>query len=61
MTEKLKEEKQISIKDVLFKLQKLEGFIRKAERRISSHEKKLARLRKELKSEIKSIKERLTV
>jgi predicted nucleic acid-binding Zn-ribbon protein len=55
----LQEEKELTIKDVVFKVQKLEGYIKKAERRVKSNEKKLERLRKELRSEIKSIKTRL--
>jgi predicted nucleic acid-binding Zn-ribbon protein len=59
MTEYLQEEEKVSIKDILSKVQKLEGYIKKAERRIASHEKQLARLRSELKSEIRSLKEKV--
>ena len=53
------EENKLSVKDVMLKVQKLEGYIKKAERRIASHEKQLARLRSELKSEIRSLKEKV--
>jgi len=59
VTEKLQEETKISVKDLRIKIQKLEGYIRRAERRLSAHEKKLAKLREELKAEIKILKERL--
>jgi len=55
----LQEENTVSISDLLTKIHKLEVFVKKAERRISSHEKKLSRLKKDLQSEIKNLKKRM--
>lgn len=52
----LEEEQQLTVKDIVSKLQRLEAYVKKTEQRISSHEKKLARLKDELKKELKSIK-----
>ena len=61
MTEKLKEEiKEVSVQDLLVKIHKLEIFVKRAERRIASHERKLDGLKKDLKNEIKNLKKRLT-
>ncbi len=56
MIEALKETDQLSEKDFLLKIQKLEGYIRRAERRIDAHEKKLAKMREEQKVEIQTLK-----
>lgn len=56
MTEALKETDELSEKDFLLKIQKIEGYIRRAERRIESHEKKLAKMREEQKVEIQTLK-----
>lgn len=55
----LEEETRISADDLLFKVKKLEGYIKRAERRLTTHEKKLAKLREELKKEIRLLKERI--
>jgi len=59
MSRLLEEETKLSTKDLLFKVQKLDGYIKKIERRIGSHERKLARLREELKKELKLLKEKI--
>jgi predicted nucleic acid-binding Zn-ribbon protein len=59
MENKLQEEKEISLKDIAVKVTRLEMYIKKAERRIASHEKKISLLRKELKHEVRKLKERL--
>lgn len=55
----LEEETKVSAEDILFKVRKLEGYIKRTERRLSTHEKKLTRLREELKKELKILKERI--
>lgn len=55
----LQEEKEISVKDLLVKIHKLEVYVKKADRRISVHEKKLTKLKKDLKNEIKNLKKRM--
>jgi len=41
------------------KVKKLEGYIKRAERRLNTHEKKLAKLREEFKKELRLLKERI--
>jgi hypothetical protein len=55
----LEEETKISTEDLLFKVKKLEGYIKRAERRLNTHEKKLAKLREEFKKELRLLKERI--
>ena len=43
MSELLQEEKEVSAADLKVKVQKLDGFIKRAERRIATLEKKLAK------------------
>ncbi|MFH1542433.1 MAG: hypothetical protein ABIE84_05020 [bacterium] len=59
--ENLQEEKELTREDYLIKIQKLDVFIKRAERRIVSNEKKLERLRKELQNEVANMKKRLLV
>ena len=60
MSEKLKEEtKEISVMDLMTKIHKLEIFVKKAERRIAVHEKKLEKLRKDLSNQVKNLKKRM--
>jgi hypothetical protein len=55
----LEEETRLSSKDIILKVKKLEGYIKRTERRIMSHEKKLNKLREEFKKELKLLKERI--
>jgi hypothetical protein len=43
MSEMLQEEKEVSAADLKVKVQKLDGFVKRAERRIATLEKKLAK------------------
>jgi len=60
MTNKLQEENKLSPADLTVKMKKLDSFIKKAERRITMQEKKLAKLREQLRSEFRLIKGRIT-
>lgn len=44
-----------SVKDIAIKVEKIEGYIRKTERRIQMHEKALTRLRKKYKEELEKL------
>ena len=48
----LEEKKEISYKDLVAKIKRLDGYIKKAERRITVHEKALVKLREKIKKEI---------
>ena len=51
MTEKLQEETRLSVADLKFKIKKLEGYLKKTDRRIVALEKKLARVEEELRAQ----------
>jgi len=51
MNDKLREDTDLSAADLMFKVKRLEGYIKKAERRIASHEKKLDQLEKKMKTQ----------
>lgn len=55
----IEEEKQVSAQDLWTKVNKLEIFISRAERRIARNEKQLALLRRELKEEVGRLKRKL--
>lgn len=50
----LDEKTVLSAEDVLSKVKRLDGYIKKTERRIKMHEKALTKLREQMKKEIKN-------
>ena len=53
MDNKLQEETQLTARDIELKIQKLDGYIRKAKQRIAAHERKLEILQKKNQIEVK--------